>query len=269
MNRLSNDYGIFSWFGYELPIAERLRLIKKAGFFCTSVWFGQEEEFIRNGKEELIPKLVRDSGLFLENVHAPFRNCNDIWSDNTSIRKAIQHKYISYVCFCSKHDIPILVIHISKSNDAPEFNKYGIRLLREIVRYAEDSNVIVAIENTRKPHYLDYIYSNIESPCLGFCYDSSHDFLYSDKPGMLLNKWGHLLVATHLSDNDGITDKHCLPKEGNIDWELVKKYFPGKTYSGNFILEVVSIIDQRKSADLFLKNAFERILWLKSLLMVF
>lgn len=186
MNRLSNNCGIFSWFGYELPISERLRLIKKAGFFCTSVWFG-----------------------------------------------------------------------------------YGIKLLREIIKYAEDSNIIVAIENTRKPHYLDYIYSNIESPYLGFCYDSSHDFLYSDNPGMLLNKWGHLLVATHLSDNDGTTDKHCLPKDGNIDWELVKKYFPKKTYSGNFTLEVVSKIDQRKSADLFLKDAFERILWLRSLLIAF
>ncbi len=61
MNRISNRRGIFSWFGIELPLDERLRLIKKAGFDSTSVWLGEEEELVRDGKEHLIPELVRSN----------------------------------------------------------------------------------------------------------------------------------------------------------------------------------------------------------------
>ncbi len=30
--------GIFSWFSYQLPIQERLQLIKEAGFNTTALW---------------------------------------------------------------------------------------------------------------------------------------------------------------------------------------------------------------------------------------
>ena len=95
------------------------------------------------------------------------------------------------------------------------------------------------MENTGKLHHLDHIYSSIESPFLGFCYDSSHDFLGAPELGEILSKWGHLLVATHLSDNDGVTDKHWIPKEGIIDWGIIGDSFPKDAYTGFFTLEVL------------------------------
>ena len=127
--------------------------------------------------------------------------------------------------------------------------------------------MILAVENTRKSHYyLDQLYSSIESPFLGLCYDSSHDFLSVSEPGEILRKWGHLLVATHLSDNDGISDKHWIPRKGAIDWEMVKECFPKDTYTGFLTLEVVPKTGEVGSARVFLKKAFESILWMESLL---
>ena len=264
--RTGSKYGIFSWFGFELPFSERLKLIKEAGFDSTSVWLGEEEDLVKNGKEHLIPELVRDCGLFFENVHAPFEHCNKIWSDDSGVRNDIKREYDSCISFCSRHNVPIVVVHISRGDDAPEFNKYGLDLIKEMVEYAEDLNVVVAIEHTRKSHYLDYIYSSIESPSLGFCYDSSHDFMCNPNPGAILRKWGHLLAATHLSDNDGISDKHWLPGEGNVDWKIVREHFPRDEYTGFFTLEVVPKTDAEEPARLFLKRAFESILWIKSFL---
>ena len=266
MSRNSDKCGIFSWFGFELPLTERLKLIKGTGFVSTSVWLGEEEELVKNGKEDSIPGLVRDCGLFLENIHAPFNNCNKLWSDDSSVRSNIRNEYDSCISFCTRHGIPIVAIHISRGSDALEVNTYGLDVLREIVKHAEDSNVIVAIENTGKPHHLDHIYSSIESPFLGFCYDSSHDFLGASEPGEILSKWGHLLVATHLSDNDGVSDKHWIPKEGTIDWGIIRDSFPKGTYKGFFTLEVLPKTGRESQVGLFLEKAFQSILWVKSFL---
>lgn len=266
MSRYSDKLGIFSWFGIELPLDERLRLIKEAGFGSTSIWLGDEEELVRDGKENLIPELVNKHRLFFENIHAPFENCNKIWSESNSIRSEIRDEYMSCIAFCSRYNVPVVVIHISKSDNPPELNKYGLDLIREIVKYAEDSNVVIAIENTRKYQYLDHIFPNIESPFLKFCYDSSHDFIWFSEPGGILKKWGHLLVVTHLSDNDGIADRHWLPRKGGIDWSVVQDYFPKKSYTGILTLEVVPKNNEQQSPQSFLNQAFKSALWMESLL---
>lgn len=267
MSEVLDRFGIFSWFGFRLPLSERIRLIKEAGFGSTSVWLGEEEELVKTGNECLIPEIVRSHGLFLENVHAPYKYCNNIWSDSGSTRSVIKNEYGSSISFCSKHGIPIVVVHISRGDDAPKLNEHGLDVIREIVRRAEDANVTVAIENTGKPCYLNHVFSNVESPSLGFCYDSSHDFLGHSNPGTLLREWSHLLVATHLSDNDGISDRHWVPGEGNIDWEVVRDCFPKDTYTGFFTLEVLPKADEGQPVRSFLRKAIESLSWTKSLLM--
>jgi hypothetical protein len=85
--KTTSNLGIFSWFGFVIPLKERLRLIKKAGFDATTVWWEDEEgpEIIR--KRE-IPQMVRDEGLILENIHVPFNNSDDLWSDSKMHRES-------------------------------------------------------------------------------------------------------------------------------------------------------------------------------------
>lgn len=37
--RNKSNIGIFSWFGYVMPMKERLELIKKAGFDGVTIWW--------------------------------------------------------------------------------------------------------------------------------------------------------------------------------------------------------------------------------------
>jgi len=266
MAEICNKNGMFSWFGIEMPLVGRLQLIKNVGFTSTSLWFGKEEALVREGHEHLMPEMVRDCGLYLENIHVPFRGCNRIWSDDASIREKVTEEYMSYILFCSRHDIPFMVMHIGRSGDVPGLNDFGLDVVRKITGYAEESGVTIAIENTRKLYQLDYIFSNIESHALGFCYDSSHDFTCSAAPATLLKKWGHLLAVTHFSDNDGLSDKHWLLGEGVINWEALKANFPVNTYSGILTLEVVPKIKEQKSAQHFVGIAFKKAMWLRSFL---
>jgi sugar phosphate isomerase/epimerase len=249
--------GIYSYFGYPLSFVERLDLMKAAGFRVTGIGLGMEEDLVRVGKEDLVADLVRERGMQVEYVHAPEEKCNDLWSEWEEERQEAGRVYSSGISYCKKHGIRILVIHVSKSKgEQPKgLNRPGLGVIGDLVKYAEDSGVKVAIENTQRADYVDYLLENIASPWLGLCYDSSHDFLYSDEPGKLLRRWGEHLLATHIGDNDGQDDKHWLPWEGSIDWGEVRKSFPVGTYEGCLNLEVFPKDAGAESAANFLAKA--------------
>lgn len=250
--------GIFSWFGYLMPLGERLRLIAETGFVSTSIWLGKEEKFVESVRMDDMPGMVRDVGLILDNAHAPFENCNLLWSDSQSERNIITTEYQDCLSFCQRHTIPMLVVHITRSDNPPLMSKAGLIALTDLVKYAEDADVVLAVENTRRQEYLDIVFEELDSPHLGLCYDSSHDFLYGKPPGSILHTWGQRLVTTHFSDNQGRRDDHWLPGEGTVDWGLIKSCFPSGTYSGTFHLEVVPQAEHERSAQDFLFEAFQQ-----------
>ena len=259
-----NKFGMFSWFGYPMPFEDRLELIKGAGFSATGFWLGPEEELVGKGKVDLLPGLIRSRGLFLDYVHAPDIGCNDVWAKLDSKREEWMRTYRSYVDLCKRHSVPLLVMHMSQSKgEQPEGpSAKGISAIMDLVKVAENSDVKIAIENTMQPALLDLIFPQIQSRHLGFCYDTSHDFLYSPKPGALLARWGQRLMATHLGDNDGIHDRHWLPGLGVLSWKEITRWFPFTTYQGFLTLEVFPKDHENEPASGFMASAYESIQWL-------
>jgi len=254
-------YGIFAWFGYRYPIDERVRLIRKAGYSATSIWLGRQEPLVYEGKADLIPGIIRSGGLFLEYVHASYANCNRLWSLSTSGRDVILGDYADAIRYCGKHEIPVVVMHIVKGMNPPHYGPDGLETIAELVGLAEEAGVSIAIENTRHPEYVDYVLESIDSRSLGFCYDSSHDFLYSAAPGSILKRWGHRLLVTHFSDNDGLTDKHWMPSLGSGDWGSVAQAFPASTFRSFLTLEVLPKRDAFRPAPEFLRHGVELLDW--------
>jgi sugar phosphate isomerase/epimerase len=256
-----NRFGMFSWFGYPMPFEDRLELIKGAGFSATGFWLGPEEELAGKGKADLFPDLIRSRGLFLDYVHAPDIGCNDVWSGSEMMRDEWKRTYHQYIELCKRHSIPLLVIHVSQSKGEQPGNptREGLIALMDLIKFAEDSDVKVVIENTMQAALIDFIFSQIQSGYLGFCYDTSHDFLYSTKPGALLKRWGHRLLVTHLGDNDGVNDCHWLPGLGILNWEEIMRWFPTKTYQGSLTLEVFPKDQENEQAPDFIASAYQSI----------
>jgi sugar phosphate isomerase/epimerase len=71
-----------------------------------------------------------------------------------------------------------------------------------------------------------------------FCYDSSHDQLGPGKPYEILEEFADRLYAVHLSDNDGLADRHWIPFTGIVDWERICYILNGARYSNPLLLEV-------------------------------
>ncbi|TGE38138.1 sugar phosphate isomerase/epimerase [Desulfosporosinus fructosivorans] len=257
--------GIFSWFGFVLPFQERLRLIKEAGFAATSLWW-EDEDTPWQIKKESMPQLVRDIGLVLENLHVPYNNSSELWSEFKSVRSEFIHRHIRWLHDCANYHIPMMVMHLTEGVNPPAPNSDGVKSFRELVRVAEELGVMIAIENTRRRDNVPYLLSEIPSDHLGFCFDSSHHCLSDKQDFSLLGNFGDRLITTHLSDNDGLEDRHWLPGHGIIDWVMVAQHFPAG-FRGCLTLEAYPMAGEREeSPELFLKRAFEKAKYLRDLL---
>jgi sugar phosphate isomerase/epimerase len=245
--------GIFSWFGYRLPLRERLSLIAGAGFAATSLWLGSEEELVAGGRADDMPGLVREAGLDLDYVHAAYAGCETIWTSPEPRGSLAWGTYSEALRFCRRHGIAMAVFHLARSRTGAGELRHGLAFMDRLVKEGEDQGVIVALENTRHNEDLDRVFEAMESPFLGLCYDSSHDGLDREGLGGLLRRWGGLLRATHLSDNLGGLDDHFLPFRGDLEWPCVRDAFGWKGWTGRLNLEVLP--DRPQDAPSFLADA--------------
>jgi sugar phosphate isomerase/epimerase len=254
MNSEDFRYGIFSWYGYRTPILERFRNICEAGFESTMLWWGDEKAFDELDKKELVQE-TRAQGLFVENIHVPFDDANDIWSEESEPRSRVMDKYLEWVDDCSRYEIPIMVMHISRGNHIDKPNGYGLRCIETLVQEGEKKNVKIAIENTRKKVLMEYLLNNIDSDNLCLCYDTSHGVLYDDEDFGLLSMFGDRSACFHISDNDGQYDRHWFVGQGIIDWGRFIDVFP-RGYNGVLSAETYPKnvgIDER----VFLSDAYK------------
>ena len=206
-------FSIFSWFNYPLPIEERLRLIKQAGFDATILWWQEDDKHLQ-------PEMARKIGLEVENIHVPFNNPNSLWKDGFD-GEDYTNMLITCLDDCHKHAIPSAVIHITGFSDPPEITYIGLDRIKRLVDFAEKKSVNLAFENLNFLQHIDYVFKNIKSSRLGFCYDSGHENAFHPDTDCL-EKYGDKLFALHLDDNFGNADTHLLPYDGTINWDRLK-----------------------------------------------
>lgn len=259
----NSKLGVFSWFGWRLHISQRAKLIKDAGFDTTCLWWAEDER-ANTGSLDDLPKIVRDNGLEIDNVHVPFADAHLLSSENQTQRKEMIGLHKRWIEDCARHNIPKLIFHVCPAGENPSAPvKVLLDSVAEIVKFAQEAKVILAAENTRRSDYVDFVFGQIDSEYLRFCYDSGHDFIWSDEPITVLKKWGHKLVMTHLHDNKSGGDDHMIPFTGKVDWQRVVAAWP-KDYKGPLMLEVVGNPDTQSPED-YLKKAFESLIKLKNL----
>ncbi|MFL0270143.1 sugar phosphate isomerase/epimerase family protein [Candidatus Clostridium radicumherbarum] len=251
--------GISYWFGYQIENKERFKLIKESGFDNVFLWWG--DEFINyDGNKKLLPGMARTVGLNVENVHAPFDNTNCIWTQTINAEDIVK-RYSQCIIDCSQQNIPTAVIHLTNGDTPPQPTLLGLDRIKYLVELAEQKGVNIALENLRRPEYLQFVFLNIQSSRLGFCYDSGHENCYS-KGTDLLSTYGDKLMALHLHDNDGTDDQHRIPGEGTINWDSIVRKIKSTSYSGAISLEVTNEFSKQYygiSAHEFLMLANEKV----------
>lgn len=248
--------GIFNWFGYVLPISDRLKMIKEAGFDNVMLWWEDEDYPYFRDKKTFV-SLAKEFGLGVDNIHLPYEDCNFLWSDKASEREAHANEVIKYLEGCKSSGAEKVVLHTNRNSLSDVDYKNGYKSFEKIINFAEDIKIKVAVENTRKFNYTEFILSEFNSEYLGFCYDSSHDFIDGESKGEILNKWKNRLFCVHLSDNDGTDDRHWLPKKGIVDFNSIVSTIK-TTSCDSLSMEVYPSEEEKKLPPTeFLKRAYE------------
>ena len=226
---------LYQYFGYDIPLNDRFKMIKDAGFDALGVWC---DDWLGWTEHREFPRLARDMGLQVFDGHAPFIRdydiVNSIWLDNQDGETTLEI-YMRTIEECGEDGVKNLIIHVDYIN-APPPNELGIERFKRMADLAGRKNVCLALENTGKHEYLKYIFDRIASPTVGFCYDAGHR--NCDEPEIdLLSLYGDRLIALHLHDNDGSADQHLIPFTAGINWAEQMAAIAATGYTGPTTLE--------------------------------
>lgn len=248
---LTNEIGITTGCDCGDTLEETLRNIKNAGF--SHVMLDRYKDL--NADIETTKRF----GLKIPFVHLDGRLSNNLWEQGET-GDAYVAQVMREIEILGRHNIDAGVIHHSHNNDiitpARTPNEQALANLRKIVEHAEKYRTKLLIENTDHMEHLAYLLDNVQSPYLGFCYDSGHHNLFHPEQD-LLGKYGDRLGAVHLHDNrmdyfpgqgwDG--DLHLLPFDGKVDFDKVARGIAQSAYNGGTMLETNRGAKIRKTYD--------------------
>ena len=231
-------HGIFTWFGYALPFAERLRLIRDAGFDSICTWW--EDTFSdMDGRKEDHFDMALKAGLSLEHTHLPYFGCDALWEagiagDNLegACRSAIES--------AAECGIPAVVMHPYddvRMTRGDGWRAFMPRMAR-IAETAHRAGVRLALENLRENRAVRRILAYLsDNENVGICFDSGHGNISDPGDFSILTEHPERVYALHLHDNDGVHDQHLLPYEGNVGWDTFMRTLNGTAFKGAFMLE--------------------------------
>ncbi len=207
---------------YDVPPTERLRAIKDAGFDETMFWWGDEYEDTDGSRFDLFD-FAKKIGLDIVTCHFPSTNAHHLWLAGSEGASYV--KQFDGACKeCGERGVKYLVLHLTRKLITPEPNETGVANFAGMLDSAKKYGVTIALENTRFLRYNDYILQHFDGPAIGFCFDSGHANCYTpnEQP---LEKYGKMLVTTHLHDNIGAIgstpDLHHLMGEGTVNFDKV------------------------------------------------
>lgn len=248
------NYALYGSISYNIDDLQTLKLMASNGVKEVFLWWAKDD--IKSNVAKV--KLCQSLGIKIQTAHLDFKDTNLIWQEGSLGDKFVKN-YIKQFKLLKKYNIPIAVMHVTKSKTPPPMSLIGLKRFQTLVKNAEKYGIILALENTRKPEYFDYIFENINSDNLKVCYDSGHDHSFT-KDTFDFEKYKNKIIAVHLHDNNSTSDQHLLPFDGNIDWKQLLTKLKKSGYSGAITLEVVmgDKIYNEVSANEFVLQAIER-----------
>jgi sugar phosphate isomerase/epimerase len=204
-------------------------------------------DFTKPGWLKRVRKTLTDSNILINSVHAPFSNEVDISRcDNGGQECAIAAIAMS-IEMAKQLGAGILVVHASaepiKETEREQRLAQSSKGLAALVKMVEPLGIRLAVEllprtclgNTAEE--LIQLVEQHPQEQVGICLDTNHLADPSKLPEYV-EMFQHRLITTHISDYDGIDEKHWIPFTGVIDWDAFAYALHRISYRGAFIYEV-------------------------------
>ncbi|MWV47170.1 TIM barrel protein [Paenibacillus sp. HJL G12] len=206
------------------------------------------EEIFSDGKRQLFEISVQqlhDAQMELWSVHLPFTRELDISVTDPVHRRAVIEAQAELLQMAASWNVQHAVIHPSYEPIEDDEREARIAAcsesLRELSSLATSMGIRLAAEclprtclaNTSE----EMLRLIADAPECGVCCDVNH--LYQESPASFIRTLEGRITTIHISDFDGIDEKHWMPGEGVIDWNDVLDALADIGYNGPFLFEVI------------------------------
>ena len=235
--------------GFDLPLEDRLSMIRGAGF--DAVFTGWSD----GCPVEAWANEIAKKGLIYQSIHAPFGKVEGIgkvsamWEDPGEAGEAYTDLLIRCVEDAKRVDVPLVVIHPYIGFEHHEPGELGLVRYGRLIDAAEKLGVKLGFENVEGIEYLDAIMDRyFDRDVVGFCWDTGHEMCYNFSKDVMA-KYGKKLFGTHLNDNLGmenpnkvtwLDDLHLLPFDGIADWQGIMDRIARDGYEGILTFEMTT-----------------------------
>ena len=194
--------------------------------------------------------LLRLSGMKLWSVHLPFGRSLDISAPDEAERLRAIDELKQSVDLARGLGAGTLVIHGSSepNDDASRGARMEAccRSLGCLQDYA--AGMRLAVENLPRTCIgrAGWEVARLSEACAGVCFDVNH--LLIEDHAAFMDAAAGKVITTHLSDYDGVDERHWLPGMGIVPWKLVRERLLAAGYDGPFLFELGADADKRPYA---------------------
>lgn len=271
--------------GYDVPLGlsctshrpEQIADFVAHGFTCFEVGIPAalknadgSYELCRGCEEKLVEtktalfEAIEAQNLCTWSVHLPFGRGWDIAHYDEEERDAVVESLKRVIMLTKDRHPRIYVLHGCLEPVAPEQRPVriarSIQSMRELDAFAQKFGARIALEDLPRSCLAN---SAIETRAMmlaaevPICFDVNH--LLGDTHENFLKAMATNIVTTHLSDYDGIDERHRLPGEGIVPWKEVFIGMQKAGYRGPYLFELKQGEDGPYDAETVL-NAFKAVL---------
>jgi sugar phosphate isomerase/epimerase len=226
-----------------------LQRIKQSGISCVEVTWQAKFMDLPHGSAtkaycEKVVQAIRESGIDIWSVHIPYRSPWDISVTDPVEREKVLERVVSILALAQEWGVRQAILHPSYEPIGAEEREQRLSVCQEslmrLAPTAEANGIRLAVECLPRT-CLGNSAQEIEAlisvhPGIGICCDVNH--LFKEPPEAFIRKLGSRIITTHISDNDGLDEKHWMPGEGVLNWKEIITAFAETGYSGPFMYEV-------------------------------
>jgi len=202
---------------------------------------------VEDSLQDRLAALVRGAQPPVHSLHAPYRSERDLSALDEERRQTAVSRTIEALELAVRLGAGVVVVHASEeplaAGQRPHRLSQARKSLASLASEARELDLRLAVE-TMPPEWLpagsaesSELVQGLDPQVVGFCLDTNHANLTGDL-SEIIHALGPRLWNVHISDNDGLRQRHWLPLRGVIDWRAFMESLAAVRYEGPLIYEL-------------------------------
>ncbi|MBO7742261.1 MAG: sugar phosphate isomerase/epimerase [Victivallales bacterium] len=181
-------------------------------------------------------ELIKEGVLKTASLHMPFGYPRWRCFDPSALDEDMRRTCIRNMTKLVRENADLIGQHITihasgepPQEEHPQYMAQFCRSMEELLPLAEEYNFSFNVEFLPRTcigncvEELQYIMDKFPTPHLGICFDVNHIMNRHKELPAMIDTLAPRIRSFHISDYDGVDERHWMPGQGIIDWPAVMK----------------------------------------------